>query len=109
MKSPSGSGPESEGGQNRHLVPRPRLTGALSHEHVHSDSLMSCISPMDGISMHSPSSRANSEPTHLMDAASEANMANRAPRDVVFVRPHPSARIAVGGAEKHQHLFAFAE
>lgn len=45
----------------------------------------------------------------LMDAAAEAKTADRTPRDVVFVLPRPSARIAVGATEKHQHLFAFAE
>ena len=40
----------------------------------------------------------------LMDAAAEAKAADRTPRDVVFVLPRPSARIAVGATEKHQHL-----
>jgi hypothetical protein len=44
-----------------------------------------------------------------MDAGAVADMAGRAPFDHVGVGPLPFARIAIGGAEQHQHLFAFAQ
>src|SRR5438128_1871037 len=44
-----------------------------------------------------------------MDAGAEADMARRAAGDVVAVRVFPAARIAVGGAEKHQDFLALAD
>src|SRR5258705_3108269 len=43
-----------------------------------------------------------------MDARTEPDMAGRAAGDVVAVGIVPAPRIAVGGAEEHQHLLAFA-
>src|SRR5450631_970815 len=44
-----------------------------------------------------------------VDAGTEADMAAGSAGNVVAVGIVPSSRIAVGGAEKHQHLFALAD
>src|SRR6266487_2346768 len=44
-----------------------------------------------------------------MDARTETDMARRAAGDVVAVRVLPAPRIAVGGAEEHQHFLAFTD
>ena len=44
-----------------------------------------------------------------VDARAVADMPGGAARDVISVGVLPAARIAVGGAEEHQHLFALAD
>src|SRR6516225_4800083 len=44
-----------------------------------------------------------------MNAAAEPDMPDKPPFDVVVLGALPVPRVAVGGAEKHQHLLALAE
>jgi hypothetical protein len=44
-----------------------------------------------------------------MYAAAEADMPDGAAGDVVLVRVLPMARVAIGGTQKHQHLFPFID
>src|SRR5438477_8739434 len=48
-------------------------------------------------------------PDAHMNAGAVADMPRGATRDVVAVRILPTAGVAVGGAEEHQHLLAFAD
>ena len=45
----------------------------------------------------------------LVDAVAKTHMAADTAFDIVVVRPLPLARIAVGGAEEHQHFLALAD
>src|SRR5207244_11136391 len=45
----------------------------------------------------------------LVDAAAEADMPCDAPDNVIFVWAFPMLRVAIGGAEKHQHLLALVD